>query len=133
MCGVRQRLPRRLKLGFRGQAAGAFEAGKPVAGAHIVDANLAACRRRVDESLVAKVDADVRKGAAHGVEKDQVAGLQVIERNALADLRHLACRSWQIESECVAHDVADHAAAVEAGLGVVPAVAVIDADDRQRV
>ena len=45
----------------------------PVAAVHALDADFGTRARGMHEVVVAQVDADMREGAAHGVEENQVS------------------------------------------------------------
>ncbi len=98
-------------------AARAVEAACPVAAVHVLDADLGARARRMDELAFADVDADMAEGAAHGVEEHEVAGLEL----AAVDLFGGGGLFFGAAREHVAHGLvvhrADEAAAVEAGFG----------------
>ena len=89
--------------------------------------------RRVDELVVAQVDADVRERAAHRVEEYEVARLQLGFFHRLAGAADIARGARQVEAQALAKQVAHEAGAVEAGFGVVAAAAIADADEIERV
>ena len=108
--------------------AGAGEALGPIVGAEIFNADAATGARRMDEQVVAQIDADVREGAAHGVEEDQITRLQLVLGHRFAGLAHFARRAWQVEAEPFAKDMADETRTVEAALGSAATTAIADAD-----
>ncbi len=94
--------------------------------------DLAPAARRVDEAVVAEIDADVREGEAAGVEEHEVARLQVARRHLLADLAHVSRRPRQGHAGHLLEHIADEPAAIESGLGRVAAPLVADADQVER-
>jgi hypothetical protein len=69
----------------------------------------------VDKLVVAKVDADVGEGAAHGVEEHQIAGTELILADGFARLAHFLGTARQNQAQAFAEDMADEARAIKAG------------------
>jgi hypothetical protein len=83
-----------------------------------------ACRKAV----VAEIDADMRKSAAHGIEEHEVAGLQFVAVDHRTDLALLSRAARQQDADRFLENDLDKAAAVETGIGIGTAEAVVDAD-----
>ena len=88
---------------------------------------------RVDELIVAEVDADVRERPAHRVEEHEVARLQLGFVHGLAGAADIARGARQVDAQTLAEQVTHEAGAIEAGLGVGAAAAIADADKTERV
>src|SRR5947207_4229152 len=71
--GGNRRSDRRLDRGGGLDAPCAGESPGPVGEAHVLGANALARSRRVDEAVVADVDADVRERSLQCIEEDEVA------------------------------------------------------------
>jgi hypothetical protein len=128
LCG---RVLRRAAL--RGDAAGAVKAALPVAHAHAFHAHFSAGLGGVDEFAVADINADMAESAAHGVEKHQVAGLQVVFVDALGGGSLLFGAARQQEADALLVNGADKAAAVKTGFGGVAAALVGHAQETHGV
>ena len=72
-----------------GDAACAIKSLRPVTNVHVFNPYLGTGTGRVDEFAVAHVDANVTEGSTQGVEKYQVAGLEVGFANTLGGGRLL--------------------------------------------
>ena len=94
----------------------------------VVDPYRLAGSRRVDELMVAQIDADVRERTAHGVEKHQVARFEFVLGYRGAGLADFARTVRQDQAQALAVNVSDESRTVEAGLGFVAATMVADAD-----
>ena len=81
------------------------------------------------EAVVAEVDADVREGAAHGVEENEVARLEFVLGDGFADLALFLGGARQGLAEGVLEDELDEAAAIEAAVRIGAAATVLDADE----
>ncbi len=92
---------------------------------------LLARARRMDEAVVADVDADVRERPLQGVEEDEVAGRSSsrLTVDQAGRRRLLVGAARQHQAEAHLEDVAREAAAVEAGLGRRAAAPIADADE----
>lgn len=112
-------------------AARAVIALDPVALAHVLDPDFTTSARRMDEMIVAEIDANVREGAAHRVEKHEVARFQLVARNFIADLALFSGRTRQKLAKRVSEYDLDKAAAIEAAVRVRAAEAIVDADEFQ--
>jgi hypothetical protein len=115
-----------------GQSASAIEPFLPETLVEGSDFDLAAAGRGVNELVVAEVDADVRERKPAGIEEHEVAGLQVVERDLVADPAHLLGRPRQRDAGHLLEHVADEPAAIEAGFGGVAAVLVVHPDQPER-
>ena len=81
----------------------------------------------MEEFSAAQVKADVRNARAGGVEKYQIAGLQVARADGAAGGGHIARTARQVHAEGVFVNILDHAAAIESGIGAAaPAVGCAD-------
>ena len=98
----------------------------PVALAHVLDANFRARARCVHEAVVAEIDADVREGAAHRVEEDEVARLEFLLVDHVADFALLLGRARQKHAERVLENELNEPAAIESTVGIGAAAAVLD-------
>ena len=87
----------------------------------------------MNEAVVADVQANMRKLEAPRVEKNQIAGLQLIFADRLTDARLFACAARQQQAGSLLKNVANEAAAVESLIRRTSAEAVVDANQRQRV
>ena len=74
------------------------------------------------EFVAAECDADVRRSPAHGFEKHEIAGLDIVAADAAANLILVMYFAGQTEP-MLREDPLDESAAVEA-VGVASAVAV---------
>ena len=92
--------------------------------AQVIDTHASAAAGRVDEMIVAKIDADMRKLAVQGVEKHQIAGTQFIVVERLAEVTHADTAARQFDAEGVVIYMRDESAAIEAAVGIVAAVAI---------
>src|SRR5258706_16414667 len=95
--------------------------------------DLASGRRRMDEAVVSKIDADVRKREAARIEKHEIARCQIRAGDLVAEAAQLLRRTWQRDAGDLLEDVAHEAAAVDAALRRLTAKAIVDADETQRV
>jgi hypothetical protein len=130
----RRGLRRADQLGHkRDQPARAVVALLPIALRHGDDLDLPAAMRSVDEAIVAKVNANMRKRRASGVEEHQVAGLEIARGDPAAQPCHFPRRARQGHADDLLEYIADQAAAIETMLGAAAAVTVVDADQTQRV
>ena len=86
----------------------------------------------MDELIVADVDADMREGAAQGIEEDEIAGLQFSGTDGAADAADLFAAAGQHCSECFVKHETYETAAVEPRVGCVAAEAVLHAEKRKR-
>src|SRR5574343_111654 len=82
----------------------------PVTAFHAFDTNLSASARGVHEVVVAKIDANVREGAAHRVEEHQIARFELAGIDLLADLAHFLGGARQGGANAVLEDEADETA-----------------------
>lgn len=105
--------PQNLDYLFQANPAGAIEVAYPVVVIKIIDAHFFSATRGVDELIVAQINADVRKGAAHRVEEDQVAGLQIIFDNRLPFLAHGLGGAWQRQTEAHPENMGDEAGTIK--------------------
>lgn len=103
----------------------------PVALAHVLDADFAASARRMDEVIIAEIDTDMRKGAAHGVEKHKVARFQLVARNLIADLALFLGCAWQKFAKRISEYNLDKTTAIKATVRIRAAETIIDADEFQ--
>jgi hypothetical protein len=97
--------------------------------AHVFHPHLAAGGRGMHEAVVAKIDADVRETAPQGIEEHEIARLQFVAMDRLADLADVARGARQYQAEALPEDMAHQAAAVEAGLGRLAAAPIMHADE----
>jgi hypothetical protein len=81
------------------------------------------------ELVIAQVDAHVGEGAAHGVEEDEVAGLEFVDLDLLAHLSHFGGGARHAETQRIGENLADEAAAVEAGYRAGAAKTVGNAEE----
>jgi hypothetical protein len=100
----------------------------PVALAHVFDPDFGARARRMQEAVVAQIDADMRKSAAHGIEENEVAGLQFVAVDHRTDLALLSGTTRQQHADRFLEDDLDKGAAVETGIRVGAAETVVDTD-----
>ena len=109
-------------------AAGAVEALRPIAfikvGYGDVTGRTAA---GVYETIIAEIDADMRKGAAQGIEKYQVSRLQFGFGDLRADPADGERVMRQAEPRDLMKYMADEAAAIEAFIGIASAIAILSA------
>jgi hypothetical protein len=84
------------------------------------DLDFAATSRRVNELVVAEVDADVREREAPGVEEDEIAWLQVADHDLGAEAAHVPGCARQRDADDLLKHVAHEAAAIEPVSGVLP-------------
>src|SRR5204862_4529647 len=108
------------------------EAGLPVAAVDAGDAHAAFPARRMDEAVVAKIDADMGKRVTAGVEEHEVARLEVIDRNTVAHLRLLARAARQRHAGDLLEYVADESAAIHPAFRRLSSELVADADQVER-
>ncbi len=114
------------------ETARAVEVLLPVARIDRRDLDLATAPRRMNEPVVAEVDADVRKREAPRVEEHEVAGLEIGERDLVAQPAHFLRRPGQRHAGHLLKDELNEAAAIKAGFGRRAAPAVPDADEIER-
>lgn len=103
----------------------------PVALAHVLDTDFRTGAWRVQEAVVTEVDADMGKGAAHGVEENQIARLQLVLVDDVANLALFLGRSRKQFANRFPEDDLDKAAAIESTVGISATEAIVDADQLQ--
>ena len=87
----------------------------------------------MDEFTVTEIDPDMGERAAHGVEEHEIAGLEFLATDLVAEAGHFTGGARQVETDRVAEHVEHQAAAVEAGLGRRTAKAVTYAEVGKRL
>jgi len=87
----------------------------------------------MDEARIAEIDADMRKGVVARIEEDQVAGTQQAAFDRAAIARDVGGAALDLDAGRPAIDVADHAAAIEAGFGILAAEAIADIEQAEGV
>ncbi len=108
------------------------EAALPVTLSHVHELNNSAACWRMNESLIADVDADVRKRPAQGVKKNEVARLQLV--CCYRNTQRTQCLSGAREQDASATvDILNESAAIEAVFRGAAAVAVSNTDLTQRM
>lgn len=112
-------------------ATGTVIAAQPVRALHAFDPDFRTRSRGMQEIVVAQIDPDVGKSAAHGIEKNQIPRLEVTRFDLLSDLAHFTGSSRENYAEGVLEDQADKAAAIQTAFLIVAAEPVMDADQLQ--
>ena len=87
----------------------------PITARHADDFNLAALTRRVNEALLAEIDADMGKRPAQCIEEHQVARFQLISPDLLPDPADFLRVAWQGEAKRVGEDIMHQSAAIKSG------------------
>ena len=105
----------------------AIEACFPVAHVHVLDADSATGRRRVNELVIAKIDPDMGKRAIEGVKENQIAWLQILFVDRLAAPAHFVGGAGQIGAG-FAENITNQPAAIQTLLGGIATIAIADAD-----
>lgn len=123
-----QRRFRALPHSPREQSARAVIALYPVVLPHVFDTNLGAGARRMHEPVVAEVNANVRKGVPHGVEEDEIAGLQFVSVNDRSDFALLARRAREQDADRFLENQLHETAAIKTCIGIRATETVIDAN-----
>ncbi len=103
----------------------------PVALAHVLDTNLCAGAGGVQKPIVAEIDAHMRESPAHGVEEDEIAGLEFLFVNRIANLALLFSSSRQQFSNSIPEHYLHESAAIQPRVGVGAATAIVDSDKFQ--
>ena len=103
----------------------------PVTLTHVFDADFGAGARRVHKTVVAEIDANVREGAPHRVEENQIAGFQFVLVNDVANFALFFRRSGQQLADRVPEYHLNEAAAVEPTVWVGAATTIINANQFQ--
>src|SRR4029078_3653743 len=96
------------------------------------DAHFAAPGGCVDEAIVAEVNPDVRKREAARVEKNEVAGLEIVREDVLADAAQLFRRSRQRDAGHLLEHIPDESSAVETAFRRFAARPISDAHRLER-
>lgn len=109
-------------------SAGAVEALEPVGTVHVLDANFGPGTGCVEEVVVAEINADMRKGPAHGVEEDQITGLQLTRVDPFADLAHFAGGTGEPGANAVLEDQPNETTAIQSAVLIIAAETIIDAN-----
>ena len=94
--------------------------------------DFAAAARRMNEAVVAEIDADMRIREAPCVEEHEIARLEFSEGDLVADARKFARGTRQRDAGDFLEHELDEATAVEAGLGCRAAPFVADAEQAER-
>ena len=100
----------------------------PVTVFHAFDTNLGAGTRGMEEVVVAEIDTYMGEGATHGVEENQITGLQLGGVDTLADLAHFGSGAGQLGAEAVFEHQTNKAAAIETAIFVIATKPVTDAN-----
>lgn len=112
-------------------SSGAVVTLDPVTVFHAFDTNFGAGTRGMEEVVVAKIDTDMGEGAAHGVEENQVTGLQLGGIDTLADLAHFGSGAGQLGAEAVFEHQTNKTTAIEAAIFVIATKPVTDTNQLQ--
>ncbi len=111
-------------LCFSGQAPGSIEAAGPIGGVHALYSDPGACARRVYESSLADVYADMAVSPPLSVEENQIAGFERLLFNCHAMGRLQVRAPGKAHAECFLKHGSHEATAIEAGLGSISPIAV---------
>ena len=87
----------------------------------------------MNKPVVTDVEPNVRKLESACIEKHEIARLQIIARNGVANACLLARAAWQRNSRGLLKYVANQSAAIKALFWRVAAKTIADADQRKRV
>ena len=90
----------------------------PVAAAHVFNTHFTTRARCMQEAAFAEVDANVREGAPHRVEEDEVARFQFLAVNARPDFAHFLRGARQHQPDRILEYQLHEATAVQAGIRV---------------
>ena len=101
----------------------------PVRLAHVFNPNFAASSRRMQETVVAEVDADVRESTAHGVEEYEIARFQFVAVNGVADFALLSGRSGEQLANGLLENQLNKTAAIEPAFRVGSTETIMNADE----
>ena len=112
-------------------ATGAVITLDPVAATHFLDPYFTTRTGSMQEAAITEVNSDMGEGASHRVEKDEIARLELLAIDDIADLALFVGGSRQQLAEGLPENDLDIAAAVQTRIRIRAAAPVIDADKLQ--
>ena len=117
-----------IRLGTHRHSPRAVESALPEARIQCGNLDLASAPRRMDELVVAEIDADVGEREPPGVEEHEIARLQIGDGDVRAEAAHVLRSARERHSRHLLEDITDESAAIEARLRSIAAPLVPDAD-----
>lgn len=109
------------------------EAPSVVRRVHRVYADAAVRRRRMNESIIADVYADVGERGVARVEKDEITGAQFPTLDRSSGAGNVGRTAVQFQAGGLAEYVGNHSATIEAGVRILAPEAVACVDQSERI